>query len=141
MERAELRALLLLTCRSCTEITLFISVDCLQLSLFQEYLLRWEMRIFKLCLYFYRPQRSFTGICDSVHGGECSLSDTSPGQTPPGQTLLPLGRHPLGRHPSKQTPPPSGGHHHSPQTDTPPPCRRLLQWKVRILLECILVLK
>ena len=89
MERAELRALLLLTCRSCIEITLFISVDCLQLSLFQEYLLRWEMRIFKLCLYFYRPQRSFTGICDSVHGGECSLSDTSPGQTPPGQTLLP----------------------------------------------------
>ena len=52
MERAELRALLLLTCRSCIEITSFISVSCLQLSLFQEYILRWEMRIFKFCLYW-----------------------------------------------------------------------------------------
>ena len=51
MERAELRALLLLTCRSCIEITLLISVGCLQLSLFQEYILRLQMKILKFCLY------------------------------------------------------------------------------------------
>ena len=79
---------------------------------------------------------------------------TPPGQTPPGQTptprhTLPPDRHPLGRHPTPirqtapwadppplHTPPFPGKHPSSADT----PGRRLLQWTVGILLECILVL-
>ena len=54
-----------------------------------------------------------------------------------------LGRHPsLGRHPLGRHPPPADTalDRHPPRADTrSPPGRRLLQWTVCILLECILV--
>ena len=75
-----------------------------------------------------RQGNVFKPVCHSVHGGvsvlvHAGIHNTHPlGQTPPRQTPLP----PLGRHP------------HPRQT---PPGRRLLQRTVRILLECILVLR
>ena len=86
-------------------------------------------------------------------------ADTPLGRHPSGQTPLwadtPLGRHPSGQtvlwadSPSWQTPPLGRhtrpqGRHTPPQADTPhpradTPSRWLLQWTVRILLECILV--
>ena len=85
----------------------------------------------------YRPQRScgqgyvFTRVCDSVHrrGGlpQCMLGY----HTPPG------------KHPSRKHPPPSGKH--TLPWEAHPPGSRLRhtvnERPVRILLECILVVK
>ena len=75
---------------------------------------------------YYRPQRSRTSVCHSVHREGVSSSparhpqaDTPSGRHPaPGQTLPSLGRHPfgrqplpLGRHSGRQTPPPPGDGH------------------------------
>ena len=77
----------------------------------------------------YRPQTKlrkgnvFTSVCQEF----CPQGGCTPhllGRHPPRQT--PPGRQPLGRHP-----PPGKS----------PPSRLLLQWTVRILLECILVVK
>ena len=99
-----------------------------------------------LDLHFYRPQQSYgkvmfllLSVSHSVHRGVCSVhagihtpqTDTPSWADTPSWTDTPradtsLGRHPLGRHPPGQT---LGD----------PPSRCLLQWMVRILLECILV--
>ena len=61
-----------------------------------------------------------------VHRGEGGVWETPPGRhPPPGQTSPSWADTPLGRQPPGQTP--------------PPPSRRLLQWTIRVLLECILV--
>ena len=72
-----------------------------------------------------RQGNVFTPVCHSVHGGGGCLAEAPPPRADtPGQTApwtnnpLPLGRHPLGRHN-----PPRDGH-----------------YRVRILLECILVM-
>ena len=73
--------------------------------------------------HFYRPQRS----CGKVMFSQASVilfTGVCVWQTPPWADTPPPGRQPLGRH---------------LPADTPPPSRRLLQWTVRILLECILV--
>ena len=86
--------------------------------------------------YFYRPQRScegyvFTPGCHSVHRGglpQCMLGyHAPPEQTPP----------PGPGTPPEQTPPQS---RHPPGAGTSP-SRRLLLRTVRILMECILVLR
>ena len=73
----------------------------------------------------YRPQLS----CGKVMFSQASVilftEGVSARHHPAGQTPCPLGRHP-----PRQTPPPGKERH-------PPPCRRLLQRTVRILLECI----
>ena len=74
------------------------------------------MRLFKIYILFYRPQRScgkVTGVCHSVHGGMYPRMHWGRHPLPPGQTPLwadnlpwadtpladiPLGRHPPGRH-------------------------------------------
>ena len=53
-----------------------------------------------------------------------------------GRQTVPLGRHPMGRPPPRQTPQVDTSH-----GQTRPPPRRPLKWTVRILLECILVIK
>ena len=82
----------------------------------------------------------FTSICQEF----CPGGEGVPGQTPPEQT--PPGRHPpwadipldrLGKHPPGQTPPPLGQRRSLGRQ--PPSSRQLLQWTVRIILECILV--
>ena len=84
---------------------------------------------------FYHPQRScrkvmFSQVCvkNSVHGG---VSQHALGQTPPTRVDSPWTDTPWPDTTLGQTP---------PRTDNPPSSRRLLQWMVRILLECILVL-
>ena len=82
----------------------------------------------------------FTGLCDRH----------PPGRHPPGQThpqgRHTLDRHPPGRHPPGQTAPLPSASWDTPHTQcklgyTPcPPLQAPLQWTVRILLECILVL-
>ena len=85
-------------------------------------------------------------VIHSVHGGvypSMHWADTpwqtSPRQTTPRQTPcwpgLPLGRDPQADTPLAATAPQADTPGHTPGRDTP--CRRLLRWTVRILLECI----
>ena len=75
--------------------------------------------------------------CIPACTGQIPPGSHPPRQTPPGQTPswpgLPLGRDPQAET-SRQTP---RWQQLPPQADTP--CRRLLRWTVRILLECISV--
>ena len=95
-------------------------------------------------LHFYRPQRSygkvmFLYLSVILSTGECLLRCMLEYTHPPGRhTPHPLGSHPLpwaDTHPSPADT--------NPWADTPPrqtpPSRWLLQWTVRILLECIIV--
>ena len=100
------------------------------------------------CQPYYRPQTKlrkgnvFTSVCQEFcpQGRGCVCQTPlplagrhSPGQTPPRQADTPPTDTPLGRHPSPwQADTPLGRHPHYP-------CRRPLQWTIRILLECILV--
>ena len=107
-----------------------------------------------------RQGNVFTPVCHSVHKGGVYPTmhlgrhplarPPPPGQTPSPQADPP-GQTPLGRQTPRQTPPgqtpPSRKtppDRYTPWADTPhpppAPSRWLLQWTVRILLECILVL-
>ena len=95
-------------------------------------------RLLVVIYYHYRPQRScgqayvFTRVCDSLHRGglpQCMLGyHPREGSTPPGKEAAPRERaHP----PRKEAHPPEGS----------TPRHTVNKRPVRILLECILVLK
>ena len=95
----------------------------------------------KICGSYYRPQRScgqgnvFTGVCLST-GGRVSASVHAGMPDPPDQAHPPETRHPPG---TRQTTPPQ-----TRQTPPPPGSRlqhTVYERPVRILLECILVMK
>ena len=91
----------------------------------------------------------FTGICDSVHRGGVCLSaclDTPGSRHPPEQT--PPRPDPPDQKPYQSRHHPPRSRHHPPRLAPPPPpagrsrlWHTVNEWPVRILLECILVLK